>query len=227
MEVVDPLVEIWPLFGIRIRTPRLELRLPRDADLAGLVDLIERGIHDPSFMPFRIPWTDGPAIERNRRSCQHWWSNRATLSPQLWDLGFIVFADGEPMGVQDLRGKDFPILRQAGTGSWLGSAFQGRGYGKEMRAAIVHFAFEALGASSIVSAAFIDNGPSQSVSLATGYEFNGVETTVRRGEPVISQRFRLTRERWEASRPRLEVMLEGWTDGCREMLGLCERPSLE
>ena len=35
---------------------------------------------------------------------------------------------------------DFPTLRAAESGSWLGLAYQGRGFGKEMRAAIVEFA---------------------------------------------------------------------------------------
>ena len=42
----------WPLFGLRLRTPRLTLRLPTDDDLARLAQFVERGIHDPATMPF-------------------------------------------------------------------------------------------------------------------------------------------------------------------------------
>src|SRR5688572_12379914 len=47
----------WPMFDLRIRTPRLELRYPSDDDLALLVALLDEPIHDPDFMPFLIPWT--------------------------------------------------------------------------------------------------------------------------------------------------------------------------
>jgi hypothetical protein len=48
----------WPLFDLRVRTPRLEIRFPTDADLYRLNELADLGIHEPSAMPFSIPWTD-------------------------------------------------------------------------------------------------------------------------------------------------------------------------
>ena len=50
----------WPLFDLRVRTPRLELRYPSDDDLVALVDLARMGIHPPETMPFSTPWTDVP-----------------------------------------------------------------------------------------------------------------------------------------------------------------------
>ena len=49
----------WPLFGLRITTPRLELRMPDDDDLAELFEAARAGIHAADEMPFGIPWTDG------------------------------------------------------------------------------------------------------------------------------------------------------------------------
>ncbi|MCP3800659.1 hypothetical protein NLX83_15435 [Allokutzneria sp. A3M-2-11 16] len=40
------LVDHFPLVGLRLTTPRLELRLPSPEDLAS------DGIHDPGVMPF-------------------------------------------------------------------------------------------------------------------------------------------------------------------------------
>jgi hypothetical protein len=37
----------WPLTGLRLRTPRLELRLPALADLDELAGLAAEGLHDP------------------------------------------------------------------------------------------------------------------------------------------------------------------------------------
>ena len=61
------------------------------------------------------------------------------------------------MGVQGFAARDFPVLRTAETGSWLGAAFQGRGIGTRMRQAICAFLFDELGATQISSAAFVDN----------------------------------------------------------------------
>ena len=49
----------WPLFDLRITTPRVELRPPTDEDLFALASLAAAGVHDPDFMPFAIPWTEG------------------------------------------------------------------------------------------------------------------------------------------------------------------------
>lgn len=49
------LERIWPLFGLRLTTPRLELRPLRDDDLPGLVDAALSGVHDPARMPFGVP----------------------------------------------------------------------------------------------------------------------------------------------------------------------------
>ena len=57
------LTDVWPLFGLEIRTPRLVLRLVRDEDLPGLIEAALAGVHDPAVMPFSFPWTDAPSEE--------------------------------------------------------------------------------------------------------------------------------------------------------------------
>lgn len=213
------LVDLWPLFGLRITTPRLELRLPTDDDLAELVEVSQRGIHDPSAMPFGVPWTDVPSPAFEWGSLQHHWRGRVELSAASWDLDFAVLCDGELVGVQGIEARDFPRLRTAGTGSWLGRAHHGRGIGTEMRRAVVHFGFEALGALAITSSAFVDNPASQKVSLAVGYEPNGRQFNAQRDQRGEQIRFLLTRERWLATRTDLPVTITGW-DPCRAQLGL-------
>jgi len=53
----------WPLGGLRLRTPRLELRPASDSDLDALADLAAAGVHDPAVQPFTFPWTDVPPDE--------------------------------------------------------------------------------------------------------------------------------------------------------------------
>ena len=52
---------LWPLFDLRLRTERLELRLPNDDEIAQLCEVARAGIHDPEEMPFAFPWTDKPS----------------------------------------------------------------------------------------------------------------------------------------------------------------------
>ena len=90
------------------------------------------------------------------------------------------------MGQQEIAGRDYRILREVSTFSWLGLRYQGQGLGTEMRAAVLHLAFAGLGAAEAVSGAFDDNAQSLRVSEKLGYEFDGIErlaASARAGEP--------------------------------------------
>src|SRR5207237_8262316 len=168
----------WPLFGLRIMTPRLSLRYPADEDLDALNQVVSKGIHDPDVMPFEIPWTDDPPDVRPRNSLQFWWGLRARWKPSQWGLTMLVEEREIVVGVQDLIGAEFAVTRQVATGSWLGKAYQGRGIGKEMRAGIAQLAFAGLGAQRATSEAFEDNAASLAVSRALGYVENGDDIEV-------------------------------------------------
>lgn len=208
---------LWPLYDLRLRTPALELRVPTEDELVALCRVARAGVHDPGEMPFSVPWTDKPSPQFEREFLQHHWGVRARWSPQQWTLGLAVFHDREPMGFQDLSAENFAVLREVRTGSWLGQVFQGRGYGKQMRAAVLHLAFAGLGAVAAGSSAMADNAASHAVSRALGYQDNGVGRQAPRGEPVDHRYFRLTRQRWEDHRY-CEVEVDG-LDSCRDMFG--------
>ena len=209
--------EHWPLFDLRITTPRVELRYPDDETAFAVVDLASRGIHDPSSMPFAIPWTDQPDGARERSSLQFLWGARANLAPTDWSVPFAVYADGELAGIQDVLAKDFGARRTVTTGSWLSLAVQGRGIGKEMRAAVLHLAFAGLGALVAETAAWHDNAASLGVTRALGYEPNGETTELRRGQPDRMLKFRLARERWEGRGRRDDIELHG-VEACLPLL---------
>ena len=101
----------WPLFGLVVRTPRLELRLLREEEFADLVGLIDAGIHDPGTMPFFFPWTDVEPRQRAREAAQWMWRHRANWSPDNWTLTCGAFVGGEPVGVQDLGAEHFRAVR--------------------------------------------------------------------------------------------------------------------
>jgi RimJ/RimL family protein N-acetyltransferase len=193
-------LQFWPLFDLVVRTPRLELRLLREEEFGALVALVDGGIHDPGAMPFFIAWTDVEPRQRARESAQWMWRHRADWSPYNWTLTCGAFVDGKPIGVRDLGAEHFRSVRSVDTGSWLGRAHQGQGLGREMREAVLHLAFDGLGAEEALSGAFEDNDPSIATSRAVGYEENGEARGRRRDGSALTVRFRMGRDAWEQRR---------------------------
>lgn len=182
-----PLTEIWPLFGLELRTPCLSLTPVRDEQLPELVDAVLAGIHDPAVMPFGVPWTDAPRDVLIRETAKHQWRQRCSVDRDSWTINFAVSFEGRVVGMQDVGARNFPLLRTVHSGSWLTQDAQGRGLGKEMRAAILLFAFDHLGAHAALSEAADWNGASLGVSRGLGYEPNGVSDVVARAGQVTRQ----------------------------------------
>lgn len=208
----------WPLLGLVLRTPRLELRFPDLDRLSDLGDLAAAGVHDPAVQPFAVEWTDAPPAERARGVLQRHWGAWSRWRPDDWSLGLVAIAEGRVVGTQDVNGRDFADLREVSSGSWLGLAHHGRGLGTEMRAVVLEFAFAGLGARYATSEAFADNHASYAVSRKLGYADDGVSRHVVRRVPVVSRRLRLDRAAWTAAR-RIPVEIEGLAD-CLPMFGL-------
>jgi RimJ/RimL family protein N-acetyltransferase len=208
----------WPLFDLLLSTPRLRLRLPTLEGLDALADVAAGRIHDPNVQPFVMPWTDAPPAERARGALQYHWSQWAAWKPSSWVLNLVVEFDGTIVGCQAISGKDFAILREVSTGSWLGQRYQGQGIGTEMRAAVLHLAFAGLGAQYAVSAALADNAASWAVSRKHGYQEDGIDRYAVRGRPVVSRRLRLDRAGWQA-RQLVPVTIDGLAP-CLPLFGL-------
>jgi len=190
----------WPLSGLSLRTPRLGLRWPSLADLDALGSLAAEGVHDPAVMPFEVPWTDGPPGELARNTVLFHWSQWGSWSPSDWSLNLVADLDGTIVGSQGMGAKEFAIVGEVHTGSWVGQRYHGQGIGTEMRAAVLHLAFEGLHARYACSAAFEDNAASLGVSRKLGYTDDGIEFHVVRGRAVLTRRLRLDRDTWAAHR---------------------------
>ena len=179
----------------------------------------EAGVHPPEEMPFRVAWTDGigkPGFAESfiafHLGLREAWTTAA------WSLDLGVFADGEPMGCQGMSGERFAETRRVVTGSWLGRRFQGRGYGTEMRAAVLELAFAGLGAQAAVSGHADGNTQSMGVSDKLGYEPAGEGFVAPRGYPIRHFELELTRDRWAVSK-RIPVVLEG-LESSRALFGV-------
>ncbi|MEU5690939.1 GNAT family N-acetyltransferase [Actinosynnema sp. NPDC020468] len=199
----------WPFTDLVLTTPRLELRPDDDAGLRELADVAAQGVHDPAVMPFGFAWTDLPEAELGIGMLQFHWGRRAALRAADWTLNFVVRMDARVVGMQSVSARDFAQLREVDTGSWLGLRYQGVGIGTEMRAAVLLFAFDHLGAHTARSSAFTDNPASIAVSRKLGYRENGTYTLVRRGQSATNTRFALTNETFV--RPDWVLRVEGAT----------------
>ena len=106
-------------------------------------------------------------------------------------------SDGEVIGQQKITGANFRTVRTVNSFSFLTLAHQGQGLGKEMRRAILHLAFEGLGALRAESDAFVDNAASAGVSRSLGYRDNGTFLAPRPSGAALMLRFLMTKEDWE------------------------------
>jgi RimJ/RimL family protein N-acetyltransferase len=212
------LAEYWPVFGLRLATPRVTLTPMRDDDLVETLDLILAGIHDPGRMPFSMPWTDAPRDELIANTLRHYWTSRGASTPARWSVPFVVRLRGELVGMQNIVSTDFAVTKTVMTGSWIGAAHQGMGIGAEMRSAVIQFAFDHLRAVRADSGAFTDNPASLRVSEKLGYLPDGTEVRQRRpGERAVEQRLTLTPR--EFRRPGWDVQVTGLA-ACRSYFGL-------
>jgi len=209
----------WPLFDLRVRTPRLELRGIDDEMATELAALAAQGIHDPGFMPFAFEWTDAPQAELPRNTMQFYWRCRADWRPTFWNLNLAVLVGERVVGTTGLIAHDFPTLRTFESGSWLGRVHQGQGIGTEMRIATLHLGFLGFGAEVATTAAFADNGPSLGVTRKLGYVPNGESTKIRRGAPALSYQFTMTAEQFRTSVRRGDIELLG-VEPCLPLMGL-------
>ena len=177
-----------PLTRLRLRTPRLELRVATRAEARRLFAVAEAGIHDPGVMPFEIPWTDD--LDEDD------FVGHVTASTAD-SIRFVAFLDGDPVGVQALD-VHAPWVT---TGSWLGAAFQGSGLGTEMRAAVLTYAFGVRQASVARSGAIQGNPQSLGVSRKLGYEVVGSHVVSPRGAPLEHTDVELRRDRFRSPVP--------------------------
>lgn len=195
----------WPLFDLTLTTPRLVLRPVTDDDIPAAVAAALSGIHEPGKSPFSTPWAEAPEEELGPNMARWHWHCRAESTPESWSLILGIWHDGELIGCQDIGAKDFATLKTISTGSWLKQSVQGQGLGKEMRAAVVLYAFDWLKAEVAESEAAVWNAASLGVSRSLGYELNGITRTAWGDKVEDVQKIRVTPETFKRPDWTLEV----------------------
>ncbi|HJT91809.1 MAG TPA: GNAT family protein [Mycobacterium sp.] len=216
------LVEIWPVLGIKVSTPAVELFSPDQETLETLARLAADGVYDPQnqYLP-RTPvagWEDVASPEAERRFLRYFWAGLADWRPERWNLMLAAKAGGDIVGVQEIGAQHFGVTRTVSTGSWIGRRYQGAGYGKAVRAAVLHLAFDGLHAERADTAAWVTNHASLGVSRAMGYRDNGTTTRAAEGRRVEQVNLTLSRSDWRG--PAGDDFISGITSDASEMLGM-------
>lgn len=215
------LSDLWPVLGIRVHSPALELFVPAGEELAEVASLAARGIYDPvnHFLP-RTPvsgWSDLASPAAERAFLRYYWAALADWHPDRWNLIFAARVQGQIVGVQEIGAQGFRLSRTVSTGSWVGLEHQRSGHGRAMREAVLWFAFAVLGSERADSAAWSSNDASLSVSRAMGYRANGTTTRAAEGRRVEQINLTLRRADWVGSAGGFTV--DGFTEDCRTLLG--------
>lgn len=209
----------WPLFDLQLRTPELELRPMTESDLTALADLLPPDLElDPAATSYDI---QDARVRRGIVVHQGYWKAYGTWRPEAWRLNFLATAGGVVAGTQELEGNDFPTLRVVDSSSFLVRDARGRGWGKQMRTAVLALAFGPLGAQVAITSAWHDNHASLGVSRSLGYRPNGETRMAREGGRGVDRlvHLRLTREDWVASGRAGQVDIAGF-EACRPLFGL-------
>jgi RimJ/RimL family protein N-acetyltransferase len=207
----------WPLFDLRITAPDLILRPMREADLGTVSDLLPEDLElDPAATRYAI---GDEHRSRGIITHQAYWKAYGTWQPSAWLLGFVVLSGGQIVGFQELEGNDFVLLRTVDTSSFLIPSVRGRGFGKQMRRAVLTLAFGPLQAAAAITSAWHDNHASLGVSRALGYQPNGESRHARDDGADIMVHLRLRREDWLAADLGVGVEISGF-EPCRFLFGV-------
>ena len=210
------LVDVWPLHGLRLTTADLELRPTTEADLPQLCSVLPPDLEsDPTAT--RYAGLDDRANSRAILA-QGYWRAMGTWSPHDWVVPFAVRHGGELVGMQALEGPDWTAERTVDSWSWLTTDARGRGWGKQMRAAVLALAFGPLGARAAISSAVVDNGSSLGVSRSLGYRETHVSVLEHSGQTL--RHVRLERAAWQASGIADGVVVEGVDPANLALFGL-------
>ncbi|WP_120004157.1 GNAT family N-acetyltransferase [Nesterenkonia muleiensis] len=220
--------QVWPPFGLLIESPRLILRQIRETDFPGYLAAASSGIMRTARNSFASPWDENSPEKMAKNSLTWLWSRRASIGPDSWYLMLAVFTKDEDggerqlIGMQDVWGQKWRVLRTVNSGSWMRSDHQGRGLGKEMRAAMLMWAFDHFGAEYAESGAYDWNEASLGVSKSLGYFQSGTTrvTDAHGKQPEWEIQLRLPKN--DFLRPSWTVQVQG-NDLLKDFMLLSDR----
>lgn len=209
----------WPLLDLRVTVEDLVLAPLTEADLDEVVRRLPDDLEqDPGATRFAV----SDHVQRAVVVHQEYWRSYGTWTVDAWRFHLAVRRAGELLGLQELEGNDFPVLRTVDTSSWLVAEARGQGLGKTMRRAVLALAFDHLGALAAITSAWHDNAAALGVSRSLGYRPNGESLLQRPGAPDgvdTLVHLRMTRDEWLSSGGSAGVTVGG-VEAVRPWFGL-------
>lgn len=149
---------------VTLRTARLELSLPTEAD----ADAITAAAQDPEvprWTTLPSPYSRADAVDFVGKAAQ-WWDAETELT-------WAVRRDGAWIGMIGLQ--HLQVGGDAEIGFWMAAEARGHGYLSEAARAVIDFAFaaEPLNLKRIEWQAIVGNIPSARTARALGFRFEG------------------------------------------------------
>jgi ribosomal-protein-alanine N-acetyltransferase len=157
--------------GVRLETPRLELRPPEAEDQDSWIAL--RAESRDFLEKWEPVWAHDHLTRRAFR-------NRVIWAQRLIDegKGAPLFlrrkADGALVGAITLDNIRRGPAQAVTVGYWVGAAHARQGYMTEALGAVKHFAFETLDLSRIEAGCLPENAPSRALLERCGFKYEGV-----------------------------------------------------
>jgi hypothetical protein len=109
--------DVWPVRGVRVTGPVLDLVVPDEGRLSELAALAADGVYDPQnrYLP-RSPvagWEGGEPLEAQRSFLRYVWAASADWSPRRWNLVLAAVVRDRCVGVQEFGATDFSVVSRA------------------------------------------------------------------------------------------------------------------
>ena len=172
---------VWPLFDLRVRTPRLELRYIDDELATELALLAAEGYPRPSHHAVRTsrgPMSSRRELERN--TMQFYWRCRAETSPKSWSINLATIVDGKRRWDDGADGPRLPDAAPVRNRVVARPRVPGPGHRQRDASRIAATRLHRLRCGIATTGAWHDNGPSLGVTRSLGYAENGHKRMMRR-----------------------------------------------
>ena len=178
----------------RLETARLWLRWPRAADAVALSKLA--GDREVAEMTASIPHP------YTQQDAAKWIFSARAGNAQGSSLALVLARRGKPTEAIGAVGLHETRPGMALLGYWIGRPHQGRGYVTEAVETMIDTAFRLADVTEIHAQARVENDPSWRVLEKCGFASEGQARIdlPARGGLVRCERFRLTREFWQAGK---------------------------
>ena len=203
------------LLALRVKTPRLELRIPESgawsvfaAEIAGRVVPAESAHFVGSWAQLVPPESEEAFVAARERTL-------GACTRKRWGIELGAFDRSRLVGQASLYARDWSASREVITASLVHPEHRGRGLGTEMRSGVLALAFTVLGADVAWSGASFDNVASNRVSEKLGYEHLGEQAKRTGGGEMRFTRLRLTAQAW---RPDPAIVVTAGADAVRAAL---------